>query len=77
MKKIEKLRRSIREQFTERLHAAVEKRFPGLKVETEWNIFTMNLVSRPTSKKKFTKEQIMFIAGFSDGYAESMGLVHE
>lgn len=71
MSKLARLRRAIADQFAEALRAALKERFPDLKVETEWGIISMRLVTRPTNQKRFTKEQHTFIAGFSAGYTSA------
>ena len=77
MKKPSSAVRYIRDQFRDRLHAALKAKFPLLKVETEWNILAMRCITTPIGKEKFTRKEHSFIDGFSAGYASAQLAVEE
>lgn len=75
--KIEKLCRAINDAFRDKLHAALANKFPGLTVESEYSIVAMAMVTRPTSRKKFTRKQYDFIGAYEAGYFAAKAMVRE
>lgn len=73
--KIEKAERLLNESFCELLREKFAERFGGLAVETQWNIFTMNLVTKLESGDDFSSEQHQWVAAFSEGYAQALAVV--
>lgn len=69
--KIYQLHKSINDQFPERLCAEFFKRFRR-KLTTEWNIISMQLVSRPANGKPFTPQQRAWVESFEAGYLSAM-----
>ena len=77
MRKIRKLSRAINDSFREHLHAALAKEFPALKVETTFNLMSMQMITTPVGKKKFTKREHDFIRIYDDGYFTAKAQVIE
>ena len=63
-----KLRDHINNGFTDCLKAAFVEQFPGIEIESDYNIFAMALVSRRVDEQDFTPEQALFVRGYETGY---------
>jgi hypothetical protein len=76
MTKIEKLKRSVRESFSDKLMAAFKVKFRR-NLTTSYNIFGMALVSRPSNGKPFTPKQKEWVAGYETGYLDAQNQIGE
>jgi hypothetical protein len=66
--KLEKLRRAVNDNFPNKLKEAFADQFGGEEIETTLDICSLRLVTKPIDNKRFTKEQVQFIAGYETGY---------
>lgn len=72
--KLDKMRRELESEFRDALHAAFYEKYKA-NLSTQFNIFTMQLVSEREDCQDFTQEQHAFIAGWSDGYGKAVNMV--
>ena len=72
--KLEKMHNELANSFKQELHAAFQEKY-GVALETEFNIFSMQLISTLPDGKDFTPEQHAFIGGYSQGFHRAMALV--
>lgn len=78
--KLEACRLRVNDSFAERLDTAFEIKFPGVKLETRWNLFAGpcgSLVSVRADGRELSKEQHTWVSAYSDGYGEAMGQIWE
>lgn len=71
MNQLDACRKRISNAFNSNFDAAFKEQF-GVEIETGYNIVSMRLISIRKDSKKLTKEQALWCAGYSDGYAEAM-----
>lgn len=62
----------INSGFTDALKAAFINQFPGVEIESSFNIFAMAMVSNRVDEQDFTPEQALFIRAFEAGYTAAM-----
>ena len=62
------------EAFADELAKAMLEKFQT-PVDTSLDLFEGRMVTRPTSKKRLSKEERDFIAGFEVGYLAALGIV--
>ncbi len=75
--KIEKLYKTVNDAFRDKLNAAFKEKF-GFEIETSFDLVgSMRLVSRRADGRKLTKQQYLWLASYSDGYADAMGQLME
>ena len=74
MTKVDKIQRKMNEDFRGLLASKINEKF-GIKVETEWSLFTMRLMTTKKDGTKFTRKQLDFIGAYSVGYSDAMNLV--
>ena len=72
--KLDKMRRELENEFRDALHAAFYEKYKA-HLSTQFNIFTMQLVSEREDRQDFTPEQHAFITGWSDGYGKAVNMV--
>jgi hypothetical protein len=72
--KLGKMYNELAESFKQELHAAFQAKY-GVALETEFNIFSMQLISKLPDGQDFTPEQHAFVGGYSEGYNKAMALV--
>lgn len=77
MKKVEKMRKKLNDNFRECLNEAFQNKFDGLQLETVWNFSSMNLVSYLANGEDLTEPQIAWIQCYSDGYRDAMVQISE
>lgn len=71
-KRLSVLRSQISNAMGAELQKAVAERFPGLVIETSWNLLMMRRVTIPLSRRKFTVRQHLFIAAFDEGFEAAL-----
>lgn len=74
MSKLSKMARELNDSYPAEFPPAFLAKF-GVKATIGFNICEMALVSHREDGEPFTAEQVMYCAGYSDGYARAMGLV--
>jgi len=74
--KIEKMRRTLNENFRELLNTAFKKEF-NLDLTTTWNFIGMHLESYLTNGEDLNEEQSIWIQTYSAGYRDAMVQVEE
>lgn len=74
--KLQKMADKLNDEFRNLLDAEFEKRY-GLKLITEFNIFSMKMISYREDEEELTLEQMNFVAGYSEGYAAAMNQVRD
>lgn len=75
MRQLDKCASVVNGKFTDRLGAAFAKQF-GRELETSFDFLgSMALVSRPVDGGDFTPEQKAWVASYSDGYGEALGMI--
>jgi hypothetical protein len=75
MAKIDIALQMLREQFTEALCEAFAERFEGLQIETTWNVIAMRYASERVDGKRYTDEQIAFLAAFETAWLKASNIV--
>jgi hypothetical protein len=68
--------RQLNDEFRDVLKAEMQKRY-GVEIETNLNIFSMNIVSTRVDNEDFTQEQMHFMNDFGDGYSIAMQKVRD
>lgn len=64
-----KKKRSTEEKtFGECLAEAFHAEFPGCAIETNYSIMAFRHITERLDEKPFTKQQVMFIRAFENGY---------
>jgi len=74
MSKLDKMRQELESAFRDAMHQAFRARY-GVELKTEFNIFTMELMSFRTDRQDFTEDQHAFIAGYSQAFNKAISLV--
>lgn len=74
--KLEKCARRVNDEFTDKLKAAFVAKF-NRELETNYNIFAMQLISQPADGEPFTQEQKDWVDAFDAGYVEAMSIVRD
>lgn len=74
--KLEKMARTLNDDFREKLAEAVKEKF-GIEVKTESNIFDMRLITSRVDGEQFTTEQHEWIGAFSEGYRVALSMVRD
>ena len=74
--KLKKMANQLNENFRVCLDTEFEKQF-GVNLVTEFNIFSMQLVSYREDEEDLTEEQMTFVKGYSEGYTTAMVQVRE
>jgi hypothetical protein len=74
--KLEKMARTMNDDFREKLAEAVKEKF-GIEVKTEFNIFDMRLITSRVDGEQFTAEQHEWIGAFSEGYTVALSMVRD
>jgi hypothetical protein len=72
--KLEKCALRVNDEFTDKLKAAFVAKFDRA-LETNYNIFSMALISHPADGEPFTQEQKDWVTAFDDGYTAAMEIV--
>jgi hypothetical protein len=75
MKIVEKLHNRLNENFRVLVNEAVKEKF-GIEIETNFNIFTMDLMTTRVDEEDFTQEQIDFLKAYEAGYLAAMNQVN-
>lgn len=76
MTKLEKKHRELNEAFNDRLAEVMYQKF-SVDVETHLDIISLSKFTVRSDGEDFTEEQHAFLRGFSEGYADAMGQVHD
>jgi hypothetical protein len=71
--KMNKMVTAINDQFSDTIGVAFNEKFQR-KIETRFNIFSMQLISTPADEGEFTPEQHAWITSYSDGYSAALNV---
>ena len=74
MKKNVKIANKLNEFFGERVNSAFQHKF-GVVIDTGFSLAAMAVVSNRADGEDMTPEQLLWLAAFSDGYADAMSQV--
>jgi len=74
MSKLSNMRREMQDAFRDALHAAFAAKF-SVEITTEFNIFSMETISKRADGQDFTIDEHAYIQGWSDGYGKAINLV--
>jgi hypothetical protein len=72
--KLDKMRQELENEFRDNLHKAFYEKYKT-HLTTEFNIFSMQLMSTREDRQDFTEEQHTFVAGYSEGYGKAISMV--
>ncbi|MBA3773853.1 MAG: hypothetical protein H0X13_15585 [Ramlibacter sp.] len=72
--KLEKCAFRLNDDFSAALGAAFKEKF-SRELETNFNIFSMTLISEPADGEPFTPEQKEWVGAYSDGYEQALEAV--
>jgi hypothetical protein len=72
--KLQKMANQLNEEFSGELKEAMREKF-SIEIESEFNIFSMRLVTTRVDGNDFTEDENRFIEAFSDGYGRAMRIV--
>lgn len=64
------------EHFPTAMPAFAKKKL-GIEIETTYNIFSMNLVSRKVDGSSFTKKQLAQMSAYEEGYLEAWQMAQD
>lgn len=76
MTKIEKMSRTLNDNFPDKLKEEFKKKF-DIEINTSFSIFTMKLHTTRADDHPMTQEQFDWIASFETGYMAAMNQVWE
>jgi hypothetical protein len=72
--KVQKIYKQLNSDFRDVLAEKVKEKY-GIEITTEWAFLADRLITTKKDGTDFTKEQLAFIAAYSDGYGDAMGRV--
>lgn len=72
--KLEKCAQHINNSFSAELGSQFKAKF-GRELETSFNLFVMQLVSRPSDGEPFTVEQKAWVEAWGEGYGIALDIV--
>jgi len=76
MTKMWRLASKLNEDFRKIIAAEMLERY-GVKIETDYNLLSGNVVSTRLDGKGFTGEQIKWLRTFEEGFCAAMKIVRE
>jgi len=74
MSKLNNMRKELENEFRDALHAAFAAKF-SVEITTEFNIFSMETISKRVDGQDFTMDEHAYIQSWSDGYGKAVNLV--
>lgn len=74
--KLEKMAAALNENYRDSFDGKFYEQF-NIKVTTEYNIFSMELITTRDDKKIMNKDHALWAKAYSDGYHDAMEMVHD